>query len=324
MRKRFLLLRQLPSPCRKRECQNALVRSRTLISSVAFTVCLSLSPTANAAVSDINASQISLPIVHTHEIPRFKRVVALANGSAEIVAALGYKNILVGRDIASTMPELKSIPIDESAMQVSPETVLSQHPDLIFIDSNTTPQAALTILKAAKIPLVIVPSAFTLADIYSKEGTIAKSLGVPIAGKALQSQVTTLKSKDTGIKVAFLYLRGTASIYLIGGPGSGADSILKADGFIDVGAKYLKNPFNALTAEELIKLQPDVLLLMSKGLASVGGINGLVAFPGIAQTPAGSRKRVVTVDDSLLLSFGPRTIPMARQLRHLLIAALKL
>jgi len=275
-------------------------------------------------VSDINASQISLPIVHSGEVSRFKRIVALANGSAEIVAALGYAQDLVGRDIASTMPELKKIPIDESAMQVSAETVLSQHPDLVLIDSNTSPATALATLKAAKIPLVSVPSAFTLADIYAKESLIAKTLGVPLAGKALEAQVSSLKSAKTGIKVAFLYLRGTASIYLIGGPGSGADSILQADGFIDVGATNLKNPFNALTAEELIKLQPDVLLLMTKGLASVGGINGLVQFPGIAQTPAGQHKRVVTVDDSLLLSFGPRTIPMAKELRPLIIAAAKL
>ena len=195
-------------------------------------------------MSDINASQISLPIVHSGEVSRFKRIVALANGSAEIVAALGYAQDLVGRDIASTMPELKKIPIDESAMQVSAETVLSQHPDLVLIDSNTSPATALATLKAAKIPLVSVPSAFTLADIYAKESLIAKTLGVPLAGKALEAQVSSLKSAKTGIKVAFLYLRGTASIYLIGGPGSGADSILQADGFIDVGATNLKNPFN--------------------------------------------------------------------------------
>ena len=300
------------------------MRSRLLISSVVFVLSISLSPTAQAAVSDINASQISLPIVHSGELSRFKRIVALANGSAEIVAALGYAQDLVGRDIASTMPELKKIPIDESAMQVSAESVLSQHPDLVFIDSNTSPATALTTLKAAKIPLVSVPSAFTLADIYAKESLIAKTLGVPLAGKALQAQVSSLKSPKTGIRVAFLYLRGTASIYLIGGPGSGADSILQADGFIDVGAANLKNPFNALTAEELIKLQPDVLLLMTKGLTSVGGINGLVQLPGIAQTSAGQHKRVVTVDDSLLLSFGPRTIPMAKALLPLIIAAAKL
>ncbi len=285
---------------------------------------LSFSPTAEAAVSDINASQISLPIVHTGELPRFKRVVALANGAAEIIVALGYKNILVGRDIASTMPELKNIPIDESAMQVSAEAVLSQRPDLVFIDSNTSPATAIATLKAAKIRIVSIPSAFTLADIFAKESAIATALGVPKAGKVLGTQVSSFKAVKTRIKVAFLYMRGTASIYLIGGPGSGADSILQADGFMDVGAANLKNPFNALTAEELIKLQPDVLLLMTKGLASVGGIKGLVQFPGIAQTPAGQHKRVVTVDDSLLLSFGPRTIPMAQALRPLVIAAAKL
>jgi len=300
------------------------MRSRVLATSVVCALLACFSPTAEAAVSDINASQISLPIVKTAEHPRYSRVVALADGAAEIVAALGYQKILVGRDIASTMPELKLIPIDETAMQVSAESVLSQHPDLVFIDSNTSPAAALSILRAAKIRLVMIPSAFTLADIYAKESLIAKTLGVPLAGKKLEAEVSSLKAPQTKIRVAFLYLRGTASIYLIGGPGSGADSILKADGFIDVGAANLKNPFNALTAEELIKLQPDVLLLMTKGLASVGGINGLVQLPGIAETPAGQHKRVVTVDDSLLLSFGPRTVPMAKALRPLILAAAKL
>ena len=291
---------------------------------MAFALLLPLSPTAMALVSDINSSQISLPAVHSGEVARYKRVVALANGAAEIVAALGYKSILVGRDIASTLPALRTIPIDESGMQVSAEAVLSQHPDLVFIDANTSPLTALAALKSAGIKLVTVPSAFTLSDIYPKENLIAKALGVPKAGSLLQSQITALKFPKTRIKVAFLYMRGTASIYLIGGPGSGADSILRADGFIDVGADNLKHPFNALTAEELIKLQPDVLLLMTKGLASVGGVNGLSQFPGIAQTPAGRHKRVITVDDSLLLSFGPRSIPMAKALRPLIMASAKL
>ena len=300
------------------------MKSRAVALGVACLLLTTFSPTAYAAVSDISATQISLPIVHSGEVPRYKRVVALANGAAEIVAALGYKSILVGRDVASTMPELKAIPIDESAMQVSAEAVLGQHPDLVLIDSNTSPSTALATLKAEKVKLVMIPSAFTLADITAKESTIAQVLGTPKAGRALEAQVTSLKAPKTGIKVAFLYVRGTASIYLIGGPGSGADSILQAEGFTDVGAANLKNPFNALTAEELIKLQPDVLLLMTKGLASVGGISGLVQLPGIAETPAGQHRRVVTVDDSLLLSFGPRTIPMAKQLRPLLIAAAKL
>lgn len=274
-------------------------------------------------VSNISATDIALPVVHSGETPKFKRVVALGDGSAEIVAALGYRNILVGRDIASTMPALASVPIDESAMQVSAETVLSQHPDLIFIDSNTSPASALTTFTKTHIPMVTTSSSYSLGAIVSKELTIARTLGVPKAGALLAAQVQSLHEPATGIKVAFLYLRGNASIYLIGGPGSGADSLLQATGFTDVGATHLKLPFNALTSEALITLQPDVILLMTKGLQSVGGLSGLQQIPGIAQTPAGKNGAVVTVDDSLLLSFGPRSVPMAKALRPLIIAAAK-
>lgn len=302
------------------------VNSASVICALLMTLIGSI-PIANASTSsspEITAHEISLPIINLgagKKIPKYKRVVALANGSAEIVAALGCKNILVGRDIASTMPELSDVPIVESAMQVSAESVLSQHPDLILIDSNTSPASALATFKAAKIPMVMIPSAFTMNDIFAKESKIANILGVPKAGAALEKQITSLHYLQSNISVVFLYLRGTASIYLIGGKGSGADSILSKLGFIDVGARNLKIPFNALTAEELVKLRPDVILLMSKGMKSVGGIEGLVQIPGIAQTPAGMHRRVVTVDDSLLLSFGPRTVPMMKKLRPLILAA---
>ena len=122
----------------------------------------------------------------------------------------------------------------------------------------------------------------------------------------MQSELTS-KKIARNVKVAFLYLRGTSSIYLIGGPGSGADSLIKAVGGTDVGAQTLPHPFNTLTAESLAAMNPDVMLVMSKGLQSVGGIDGLLKLPGVAQTQAGKNKAVIDVDDSLLLSFGPRT-----------------
>ena len=47
--------------------------------------------------------------------------------------------------------------------------------------------------------------------------------------------------------------------------------------------------------------------MTTTGLESVGGIDGLVEIPGIGQTPAGRNRRVVTVEDGLLYSFGVRT-----------------
>ena len=279
---------------------------------------------ANASsIPNISAGDLSLPTVHSKEIPTAKRVVALGNGSAEIVAALGYRSILVGRDIASTMPELSSIPVDTDAHQVSVERVLSQNPDLILIDSNTSPALALSVLRKAKIRIVMLPNSWTLGTVAAKEIAVARALGVPKAGKLLANLIANTHFPKSPVKIAFLYLRGTAAIYLIGGKGSGADSIIESIGFHDVGAQTLDHPFNALSAEALIKMQPDLILLMTKGLESVGGINGLVALPGVGQTPAGKSKRVVTVDDSLLLSFGPRTITLLPKLRANVLAEMK-
>jgi iron complex transport system substrate-binding protein len=64
----------------------------------------------------------------------------------------------------------------------------------------------------------------------------------------------------------------------------------------------------------LAQLNPDVLLVMTKGLESVGGIEGLVKLPGVAQSVAGKRKAIISVDDSLLLSFGPRSYSLLKQM----------
>jgi len=277
--------------------------------------------TSKLTVSDISATDITLPIVHSGEVPTVQRVVALANGSAEIVAALGYQSILVGRDVASTMPDLAAIPIDNTGHNVSTETVLAQKPDLILIDANTSPTSALNTLTQSGIKIVTIPSTFDLKTVAAKERAVASAIGTPKAGELLTKQISSINNPVKPIKVVFLYLRGTSSIYLIGGKGSGADSLITAMGFTDIGAANLAQPFSAMSAEELVKLNPDVILLMTKGLESVGGLVGLVQLPGIAQTQAGQHKRVVTVDDSLLLSFGPRTIPLIPRLRDDILKA---
>ena len=290
-----------------------------LVSSLLLTAC----STQKASVSDISATDIALPIVQTGEAPTAKRVVALANGSAEIIAALGYSSILVGRDVASTIPELKDIPIDNPSHTISVENILSQKPDLVLIDSNTSPQTSIETLKNSGIKFVEISNPFNLVDVAVKEKQVAAAIGTPKAGLALSSEILSSKFTPTSIKVAFLYVRGTSAIYLIGGKGSGADSLLAAIGMRDVGAEKLPHPFNAMNAEELIAMQPDVLLLMTKGLQSVNGITGLVQLPGIAQTPAGKNRAVVTVDDSLLLAFGPRSVTLLPKLRAAILKAVK-
>ena len=52
--------------------------------------------------------------------------------------------------------------------------------------------------------------------------------------------------------------------------------------------------------------KPDVILLLDGGLQSVGGVDGVLKLPGVAQTPAGAARRIVSLDDQYLLGLGPR------------------
>jgi iron complex transport system substrate-binding protein len=240
--------------------------------------------------------------------------------------ALNAKSILVGRDISSTESELKDIPIVTSGHQVLPEKVIALKPDLVIIDASTGPKSALDQIKSAGIKIVQTPESWTLADIPIKVLAVAAAIGSPQQGDQLNAAFTSqLKTSTipTKPRIAFLYLRGTSSVYLIGGKGSGADSLISAIGATDVGAQSLPNPFNTMTAESLATLNPDVIIVMSKGLQSVGGISGLLKLPGVAQTQAGKNQAVIDVDDSLLLSFGPRTPALVQALADAVTAVTK-
>ena len=278
------------------------------------------SPVASTyTISQENVRSISLT---STPVLNVSRVVVLANGVAEIIQSLNAQAIIVGRDISSTEDSLADIPIVTSGHQVLPEKVIALKPDLVLIDASTGPKAAIDTIKAAGISVVETPESWSLKDLPIKVRAVGQAIGAQDQAEELVKQLNqslNASAVKNSPRVAFLYLRGTSSVYLIGGAGSGADSLLTAIGAIDVGAQTLDRPFNTLTAESLAALNPDVILVMSKGLESVGGIEGLLKLPGVAQTAAGKNSAVIDVDDSLLLSFGPRTPSLVDALAKALI-----
>jgi iron complex transport system substrate-binding protein len=259
----------------------------------------------------------SITVESPASLPKL-RIVALANGSAEIIASLGLKQLLVGRDIASTSAELKEVPIATAGHQVVTEKILELKPDLLLIDNTTGPATALDLIKGLGIKVVMIQEAWTLSEILRKIREVAAAVSAESSAQALESEMETALAKSgsnhRGVRIAFLYLRGGSAIYLLGGKGSGADSLIAHLGATDVGAEMNQQPFSPITSETLIAANPDVILVMRKGLQSVGGVAGLVELPGISQTSAGKNRAVVAVDDSLLLSFGPRTPDLLQQL----------
>ena len=247
------------------------------------------------------------------------RVVALQGPVAEIVVALGLRDRLVARDQSTTLAELDDLPVVSAGHSVNAEGLLAQRPSLVLADARVGPAGVVDQLRTAGVPVVMVPEAFRVEDMAARITAVAAALGVPDAAGELISRVPAVPTSPAGDdapRVAFLYLRGTAAVYLLGGEGSGADALIAAAGGVDAGRALGLGSFTPLTSESLVSAAPDVILVMSKGLESVGGVDGLLALPGVAQTPAGRDRRVVAVEDGLLLSFGPRTDAVVQSLRE--------
>ncbi|MFE2192836.1 hemin ABC transporter substrate-binding protein [Streptomyces olivaceus] len=243
------------------------------------------------------------------------RVVPLSGSLSEIVFTLGLGDRVVARDVTATFEQAAKLPVVTRGHDVSAESVLSLRPDLVLAETTSGPEEAVDQIRAAGVPVLFVEAAKGLDDVGPRIRAVADALGVPAAGKELtrrseQRIGAARKEVPHGDRprVAFLYLRGSASVYLIGGEDSGAGSLIEAAGAVDAGAASgLDKDFTAITSEALVKAAPDAILVMSKGLESVGGLDGLVKIPGVAQTPAGMDRRVVSVEDGVLLNYGPRT-----------------
>lgn len=240
------------------------------------------------------------------------RVISLAPGSAEIVWALGLGDLIAGKDLVSSYPGSEETPLVNPGHEVALETLLSLNPTLVLADESDENADAVQKLTELGIPVVAIPEATAVSEISPRISAVANALGVKSAGDELvaatEAKLAEVASSSASEKkIAFLYLRGNAGVYLIGGNGSGADSIITALGAKDAGAELGIEGFAPLTAESLAKANPDILMVMNEGLESVGGIEKLLALPGVSSTSAAKNSAVLQADDRVLLSFGPQT-----------------
>lgn len=240
----------------------------------------------------------------------------------QTVYALGLGDRLVGRSSSAAFPAVRGLPNIAKAGSMSVEAILALRPSVLLTDSVTTTPAMAEQLRGAGVTLVYFDPARTLPGVGPQIRAVADALGVPAQGAALAERTdkeiaAAVEGPFPGPspRIAFLYLRSTA-ITMLAGPGSGADSMIEALGGQNVGtAAGLRDPFVPITSEAMIAAAPDLFLVMTDGLDSIGGVAGLRKLPGIAQTPAGRNERVVDMADSVLLSFGPNTGQVLAALR---------
>lgn len=244
------------------------------------------------------------------------RIVAVdRNGTlGNIVFSLGLGPKAVGRDQSTTFPSAATLPVvTGNGHQLNAESVLALNPSVVLVDEATTPPQAVQAIRDSQIPVVAFSSTRTVASTPGLIRAVAAALGVSQAGEKLvartESEIakakTNIPTPSGDPTMAFLYIRGP-NLVLLAGPNSGADDLVAALGGKDAGtAAGFDAAFTAVTAEALLRANPDVILVMTQGADSVGGLDGVLALPGVADTNAGRARRVVQMDETEVLSFGP-------------------
>ena len=220
----------------------------------------------------------------------------------ELVYALGRGDTLVGRDTSSVFPEeALRLPDVGYHRQLSAEGVLSLAPTLVLATAHAGPPEAVDQLRAAGVTVLLLPAGEAL-DRQQAAQALVEQLDAGLLG---------LSPLTKAPKVMFVYARGGVALE-VAGQETAADEMIRLVGAQNAISGY--TGYKPLTPEAAIAAAPDVLLMTSRGLESAGGEATIWENPALMATPAGQSRRLIVMDDLLLLGFGPRLPEAARQL----------
>lgn len=228
--------------------------------------------------------------------------VAIAGGAlTEIAHDLGVGDRLVGTDTSSTYPDsARSLPKFGYQRQLASEGILSLSPELFLGSDEAGPPEALEQLRSASVRVVIIPNPKTKEAIVQRVKDVGAALELVEPAQRLAADVEqslaalerAASERKTRPRVLFLYARGQGNL-LVGGRNTAADLVLSLVGCTNAASAL--DGFQALTPESVIGAAPDFVLVPEKGLASIGGADGLFATPGLSDT-SGAHDRQASRD----------------------------
>lgn len=243
------------------------------------------------------------------------RIVSLNGSTTEILFALGVGDKVVGCDASSTYPKgvKEKLPSIGYQYGLNAEGILSLNPTLVIGRIDVRPLQVVEQLRMAGVTVLLLTEPRSFGGAKQRLRTIGKAVGREKKSEelieALDADIEKLEAKlsvrkeQPKQKALFLYLRGTQTTLVLGtdtAPGAMLDIVGAENGAGNITGN------KPMTAEAVIAAQPNVYVLFTSGLKSIGGVDGLLKLPGLAHTPAGQNRRVVTLDGQYLSGFGPR------------------
>lgn len=240
------------------------------------------------------------------------RLVTVGGTVTEIVHALGAFASIVGVDTSSFYPsEATKLPKVGYHRQFSVEGVIGLRPTLVLLTDEAGPPAAVAQLQQTGLKVVTVPGGHTVAAARERVLAVGRALALETPARAvaetfereLAAARAYLAKAPARPRVLFIYARGRGTLNVAGSKTAG-DEMIRLAGGVNSITEF--EGYRPMTPEAVVAAAPEILLVTAKGASDLGGDAAVLGLPGVALTPAGKAGRVVSMDDLLLLGFGPR------------------
>ncbi|MCG7390045.1 hemin ABC transporter substrate-binding protein [Pantoea sp. ACRSB] len=241
-------------------------------------------------------------------LPTFaaERIISIGGDVTQIVYALGGQQALVARDSTSQHPALaKRLPNIGYMRQLNAEGILALKPTLVLSSAQAKPSLALQQIAQAGVKVVEVTGENSLKAIPEKITTIGKALHRDEEAQALADRVNrtlaTLPNQPLPVRVLFI-MTHSGMKSLAAGSDTAADGAIRSAGLIN--AMGTMPHYQTLSQEGIIAAAPDLVVIGSDGLKTLGDEEKVWRLPGLALTPAGQHKNLLVIDEMALLGFG--------------------
>ena len=266
-----------------------------------------------ASQQDSTQQQQGQQMLEAESVPEGTRLITLFGDITEIVYALEVEEFLVARDTSSIYPRVvEELPNLGFAGALNAEAILEFEPTIVIGTPMAGPPGVLEQLEQAGVEVLIIEDLNGLDAPQIKIRFVGEALGIPQRAEELALDVERRMEKamaearnDKPLRVLHVYIR-RGGLQLVSGQGNKAEAIIEAAGGIDAAAEIGIVGWQPLTPEALVATDPDVYLVMDRGLDVIGGIEGPLEIPGMSQTKAGQGPYIISMADLYLLGFGPR------------------
>ncbi len=245
--------------------------------------------------------------------------IVVAGGSiTEIVYFLGMEDKLVGVDITSNFPkEAKKLKSIGYLRNLSIEGILSLSPGLVLAEEDIGPPIIVNQLRKTSIDLRIIKEKNNLNGIHNKIVCISKILNASLEDnkdyvelqKKLYRVRNLKKINSKKIKKILLILMMRGSSPVVAGKNTSGQGFIEMIGH-ENSMKNL-NGWKPVSSEEIIKKNPDYIIITKRAFKSFSSLDQFLSIPGISSTLAAKKKNIIVKDGMSMLGFGPRTINVA-------------